>query len=54
MKSSNQAKPLDESIKLFNEFYEKIIEKLSRSNFVRGNSPDLETLKQASEILCEV
>ena len=45
---------LENSIEKFNEFYQKIIEKLSRNTFVRGNSPDLETFKQASEILCDI
>ena len=47
-------KALVDSIGEFNEFYRQMTDKLQKLSMMRSNNPELETFKQASEILCEV
>ena len=51
---SKQQNALYEAVSQFNDFYRQMSEKLQKQRVMRSNSLDLETFKQASEILCEV
>ena len=45
---------LVESIAAFNDFYKRMSEQLQKQSKMRRNSPELETFKQAGEILVEI
>ena len=45
---------LVDSIDAFNDFFKRMSEKLRKQSKMRRNSPELETFKQAGEILVEI
>ena len=45
---------LEQGVSQFNGFYAKMLFQLQDRETLRSNSPDLETLRQASKIACEI
>ena len=53
-KQQTAAANLEEGVLLFNNFFAELIHKLQIRKRVLISSPDLETLRLASQIICEI